>query len=73
MDISSATQGSSTISVDGKKRLPTMQCALAGAENPRTSSNANAILDRLSGCMKLPPDLRLHNVAERRSDADDTE
>jgi hypothetical protein len=30
IDNSSATQGSSTLSVAGKKRLPTMQWALAG-------------------------------------------
>src|SRR5262249_7505946 len=64
---SSFTQGSSMFKVAGKNRLPTMQCAPAGAESPRASRNATAILERRGGCMELPPYLRLHNVAEKRS------
>src|SRR5262249_19726063 len=64
---SSFTQGSSMFKVAGKNRFPTIQCALAGAESARASRNTTAILDKRSGCMELPPYLRLHNVAERRS------
>ena len=40
-DNSSATQGSSTFSVAGKKRLPTMQCALAAPRLPNRIGDAS--------------------------------
>src|SRR4029079_16533248 len=50
-DNSSFTQGSSTIKVAGKKRLPTMQCALAGEEIARASRIAMTILTKVSRYM----------------------
>ena len=41
-DISSATQGSSVVSVAGKKPAPTKQCAKALGENSKLKNNASA-------------------------------
>src|SRR3954452_6647582 len=56
-DNSSATQGSSTVRVAGKKRAPAKQCAAAG-DAPwtvkATAANAAARFARLLGCARPP-------------------
>src|SRR6478672_10200425 len=53
MESSSLTQGSSTVSVAGKKRLPTMQWALAGDQRANASNVAPVNRLRINRCMEF--------------------